>query len=101
MTVGYYKGKRIIAQPKTKAKTRQRLSEDVINQDEVKYNQLQNKIANDKIDDIYYSSMEKLNEMEGEILEKIAKNINDMLSIQHLMTRIITNEKHYIFRFKE
>jgi len=73
MTVGYYKGKRIIAQPKTKAKTRQRLSDDVINQDEVKYNQLQNKIANDKIDDIYYSSMEKLNEMEGEILEKIAK----------------------------
>ena len=73
MTVGYYKGKRIIAQQKTKAKTRQRLSDDVINQDEVKYNQLQNKIANDKIDDIYYSSMEKLNEMEGEILEKIAK----------------------------
>ena len=45
----------------------------MINQDEVEYNQLKNKIANDKIDEVYYSSMEKLNQMEGEILEKIAK----------------------------
>ena len=72
MTKSYYYGRVETPNPK-KTKTRKLISDDVINQDEVEYNQLKNKIANDKIDEVYYSSMEKLNQMEGEILEKIAK----------------------------
>ena len=72
MTKSYYYGRVETPKPK-KTKSKKLISDDVINQDEVEYIQLKNKIANDKIDEVYYSSMEKLNQMEGEILEKIAK----------------------------
>ena len=56
MTKSYYYGRVETPKPK-KTKTRKLISDEVINQDEVKYNQLQNKMANDKIDEVYYSSM--------------------------------------------
>ena len=45
MTKSYYYGRVETPKPK-KTKTRKLISDDVINQDEVEYNQLKNKIAN-------------------------------------------------------
>ena len=70
MTIGYYKGKRIIAEPKPKkVKTKSHIPDDVINQDEVEYNQLQNKIIQDKIHEAYVKAHEKLNQRVGWIVE--------------------------------
>ena len=60
--------------PKTKSrKVKPLLTQDVIDQDEVKYNQHQNRIANEKIEDIYFSAMESMRKAQGEILEKISR----------------------------
>jgi len=70
MTIAYYKGKRYKAEPKSKTKPKTKLfTDDVINQDEVEHNQLQNKIMDDKINNAYFSTVEKLNKVAGLIVE--------------------------------
>jgi len=70
MTIAYYKGKRYKAEPKSKTKPKTKpISDDVINQDEVEHNQLQNKIMDDKINNAYFSTVEKLNKVTGLIVE--------------------------------
>ena len=70
MTIAYYKGKRYKAEPKPKTKPKTKpISDDVINQDEVEHNQLHNKIINDKIDNAYFSTVEKLNKVMSLIVE--------------------------------
>tara|TARA_R110002020_G_C15916460_1_gene742420 strand:+ start:305 stop:553 length:249 start_codon:yes stop_codon:yes gene_type:complete len=74
MTIAYYRGKRIKAEPKSKPKKQTKpISDDVINQDEVEYNKLQNKIMDDKINNAYFSTVEKLNKVAGLIVEGAMK----------------------------
>lgn len=79
MTIGYYRGKRIAKTPTIKTKTRKtKSSDDVINQDEVKHNQHQNKIMQDKIDNAYFETIEKLNKVQGLIIEgAMRKHLKD------------------------
>ena len=74
MTIAYYRGKRIKAEPKPKLKKQTKpISDDVINQDEVEYNKLQNKIVDDKIHDIYFKAHETLSKRVGLIVEGAMK----------------------------
>tara|TARA_R110002020_G_scaffold19997_1_gene68570 strand:+ start:389 stop:634 length:246 start_codon:yes stop_codon:yes gene_type:complete len=73
MTKGYIYGKPELAKTKTKAKPKQRISDDVINQDEVEYNKLQNKIFDDKIHDVYFKAHETLSKRVGLIVEGAMK----------------------------
>ena len=74
MTVAYYRGKRLSNSPKPKTKTRKtKSSDDVINQDDVKYNQHQNKIMRDKIDDAYFNTVEKMHRVQGAIIEHVMR----------------------------
>ena len=69
MTKSYIYGR--VETPKLK-KVKQKKShipDDVINQDEVEYNQLQNKIIQDKIHETYVKAHEKLNQRVGWIIE--------------------------------
>lgn len=73
MTQGYYYGKKLNPKPKTKAKPKQRKSDDEINQTEVEYNQLQNQIMQDKIHDAYIKANERIARRQGMIIEASMK----------------------------
>jgi len=74
MTIGYYRGKRIAKTPTIKTKTRKtKSSDDVINQDEVKHNQHQNKIMHDKMDNAYFNTVEKMHQVQGAIIEHVMR----------------------------
>ena len=88
MTIAYYRGKRIKAEPKPKLKKQTKpISDDVINQDEVEYNKLQNKIMDDKINNAYFSTVEKLNKALGGIKNMSGKP--DLLFIVLLLHSIL------------
>ena len=60
--------------PPRKEKKKAKKWFEEFNQDEIKYNQHQNKIASEQLDSIYFESMAKLNKNMGEALLKIAKH---------------------------
>tara|TARA_R100001460_G_scaffold36348_1_gene69722 strand:- start:325 stop:654 length:330 start_codon:yes stop_codon:yes gene_type:complete len=55
--------------PRKEVKKTKPISDDVINQDEVSWNQHLNKLAQDKIDNTYFEAIERLNKVQGFIIE--------------------------------
>ena len=73
MTKSYKYGK-VELPPRKEQKKKAKKGYEEFNQDEIKYNQHQNKIASEQLDSIYFESMAKLNKNMGEALLKIAKH---------------------------
>ena len=69
MTKSYKFGVVETAPRKEVKKKRKPISDDVINQDEVSWNQHLNKLAQDKIDNTYFEAIERLNKVQGFIIE--------------------------------
>ncbi len=69
MTKSYIYGRVETPKPKKVKQKKSHIPDDVINQDEVEYNQLQNKIIQDKIHETYVKAHEKLNQRVGWIIE--------------------------------
>ena len=81
MTKSYKFGVVETAPRKEVKKKRKPISDDVINQDEVSWNQHLNKLAQDKIDNTYFEAIERSNKVQGFIIEgamrKHKKDVED------------------------
>jgi hypothetical protein len=76
MTIAYYRGKRIAKTPTTKTKTKK--TDYVFNEAEIAHQQHLNKIAQNKIDNAYFETIEKLNKVQGLIIEgAMRKHLKD------------------------
>ena len=61
---------RVEKQPTKRTTVRKKIkSSSEIDQDQVAWNQHQNKIMNDKIHEAYYDSMKRLNRIQGMVIE--------------------------------
>ena len=72
MTKGYYYGKVVKAPTK---KTVKKINSNWDSKEWANYehNKLENQIANEKIQNLYYETMEKINNAHGELVDKIVR----------------------------
>lgn len=73
MTKSYKYGVKETPKPKNDSKISESKKENEIDKHEVEYNQFMHKKMNDKIDDLYINSLERINRMQGLILEGAMK----------------------------